>query len=153
MGVAPAPARGSDALILFDGHCVLCSRLVQWVLRRDKDAYFQFATAQSPLGQAIYADLGLRRDDLDTMVVRLDGAFHLRLDAVAAVAGKLPFPWRVLLLLKYLPRWGKDPAYNLIAQNRYRLFGRNAQCLIPTPEVQDRFAAEGFAKQPQKSKV
>ncbi|MBT8154145.1 DUF393 domain-containing protein [Epibacterium ulvae] len=153
MGVGRAPGPAHDALILFDGHCVLCAGLFQWVLRRDRAEYFQFATAQSPLGQVIYAGLGLRHDDLDTMVVQVDGVAFVRLDAVAAVARHLPFPWGALSLLRHLPRWIKDPAYNLIAQNRYRLFGRSEQCLLPTPELQSRFAPDGFAKQPQKSKI
>lgn len=131
-------------LIVFDGHCVLCSGLFQQVLRLDRAQHFKFATAQSPLGQRIYADLGLNGAELDTMVVVMRGCVFLRLDAVAAVAGWLPAPWSWGAILRYLPGWIKNPAYAVVARNRYRLWGRAAQCFVPSPEIRSRFAKGGY---------
>lgn len=138
-------------LILFDGHCVLCSGLFHWVVRRDRAGHFRFATAQSPAGWRIYQDLGLNPDDLQTMVAIVGGRAYLRLDAVAQIAAHLPGGWRGLALLRYLPRWIKDPAYALVAQNRYRLFGRTEHCLMPTTELQGRFIPQGFTTFAQNS--
>lgn len=126
-------------LIVFDGECLLCSRFFQFMLRRDRAGRFFFTTAQSPLGQRLYREQGLSTDNLDTMLVFVDGRCYQRLDALAAAMRVLPGAWPLLSLCRYLPSWIKDPVYLLIARNRYRLFGRRDQCLLPDAQTRDRF--------------
>lgn len=131
-------------LIVFDGECVLCSGFFRFMLRHDKDRRFRFATAQSPLGQRLYARLNLPTSDFETNLVIVDGRVHQRLDAFAAAMRALPRTWRVLALCRYLPRFMKDPLYHAIARNRYALFGREETCLVPDPSLRSRFATDGF---------
>ena len=137
-----APVRaalaGRDAIV-FDGVCVLCSGFFRFVARHDRAGRFAFVTAQSDLGQAMYRDLGLPTDDFETNLVIVDGRCHQRLDAFAAAMGALGRPWSALALLRHLPGPAKDPAYHLIARNRYRIFGRTEACLVPTPDLRARF--------------
>ena len=126
-------------VIVFDGVCVLCSGFFRFVLRHDRRARFGFATAQSPLGQALYRALDLPTDDFETNLVIVDGRVYQRLDAFAAAMRALGWPWAGLSALRWLPAALKDPAYHAIARNRYRLFGRTDTCLIPTPDLRARF--------------
>ena len=131
-------------LIVFDGVCVLCSGFFRFMLRRDRQGHFSFATAQSPLGQALYAALNLPLTGFETNLVVVDGQIHQRLDAFSAAMQRLGGIWAPLGLLRFLPGVIKDPAYRLIARNRYRLFGRSGTCLMPGPEVRGRFLPGGF---------
>lgn len=131
-------------LIVFDGTCVLCSGFFRFMLRHDRAARFAFATAQSPLGQQLYRDLGLPTDDFETNLVIVDGQPHQRLDAFAAAMAALPWPWRALSVCRLLPQALKDALYRPIARNRYRMFGRQDRCMIPNAEIRARFAEGGF---------
>ena len=93
----------NDNLIVFDGECVLCSGFFRFMLRHDRAGRFSFATAQSPLGQRLYRELGLPADDFETNLVIVDGRPHQRLDAFAAAMRALPWPWRVLSVCRFLP--------------------------------------------------
>ncbi|UWQ78343.1 DCC1-like thiol-disulfide oxidoreductase family protein [Leisingera sp. S132] len=131
-------------LIVFDGECVLCSGFFRFMLRHDRTGQFAFATAQSPLGQQLYRDLGLPQDDFETNLVIVDGHPHQRLDAFAAAMRALPWPWPVLSVCRFLPQRLKDALYFSVARNRYRLFGRRDTCMVPSREVRDRFAVGGY---------
>ncbi|GIT89962.1 thiol-disulfide oxidoreductase [Jannaschia pagri] len=130
--------KGHD-VIVFDGECVLCSRFFRFVLRHDKQSRFRFVTAQSPLGQALYGDLGLPTDDFETNLVIVNNQIHQRLNAFAAAMSALGWPWRVLASARYVPEPLSSTLYHAIARRRYRIFGRYDHCMIPTPEVRDRF--------------
>ncbi|GLT07817.1 thiol-disulfide oxidoreductase [Sulfitobacter porphyrae] len=131
-------------LIVFDGECVLCSGFFRFMLRRDRSRRFAFATAQSPLGQSLYQALGLPTDDFETNLVVTEGGIHGHLDAFAAAMGASGWPWRLLGGVKFLPRAIKMPLYRLIARNRFRIFGRYDQCMIPDAPLRARFAPDGF---------
>lgn len=137
-----APARaalGGRDVIVFDGECVLCSGFFRFVLRNDRAARFRFATAQSPLGQRLYADLGLPTDAFETNLVIVDGRIHERLPAFAAAMSALGWPWRPLAAARLIPEPLSSALYHSIARNRYRIFGRYDHCMIPTPELRARF--------------
>lgn len=133
-----------EDLVVFDGECVLCSGFFQFLLRNDRKKRFAFATAQSPLGQKMYRDLGLPTDEFETNLVVVDGVTHQRLDAFAAAMSALGWPWRGLSVCHFLPVLIKDPLYHLVARNRYRLFGRYNSCIVPDQKVRDRFAEGGL---------
>lgn len=131
-------------LIVFDGACVLCSGFFRFMLKRDKARRFQFAMAQSPLGQRMYEALNLPDTDFETNLVIVDGKVFQRLDAFAAAMRVLPALWPLLSLVRFLPRSVKDPLYFSIARNRYALFGRYDSCMMPGKDVLERFAEQGF---------
>ena len=118
-------------LIVFDGACVFCSAFFRFMWRHDRAQKFHYATAQSPLGQALYAALNLPLIDFETNIVITNGQIHQRLDAFAASMAELPAPWRFARIARHLPKAAKDAIYKPIARNRYRIFGRYDTCLIP----------------------
>jgi predicted DCC family thiol-disulfide oxidoreductase YuxK len=132
-------------ILLYDGVCGLCNRLVQFILRRDRDADFQFASLQSPFAAEILARHGVHPADLDTVYVVVnhnqpDESLLARSDAVRSVLGQLGGFWRFASsLLSWLPRPLCDWGYRVVAHNRYRIFGRYDLCPLPTEDVRDRF--------------
>lgn len=134
------PAFPDDkALVVFDGVCVLCSGFAKFILKRDRNFAFRLATAQSPLGQALYRHYGLDPDVLESNLVLADGRAHVKLDTVAVVGARLGGVWRPIGILRLVPRFAGDWLYDRIARNRYRLFGRRDSCMMPPPEWRDRF--------------
>ena len=129
-------------VLLFDGVCNLCNGAVAFVIRRDRRARFRFAPLQSPAADALLASHGVARDGLpDSFVLVEDGRVHLRSTAALRVARGLRFPWPLLAAFLLVPRCLRDPAYDLVARNRYRWFGRRDECMVPTAELQARFLA------------
>ncbi|MTH99466.1 DUF393 domain-containing protein [Roseibium sp. RKSG952] len=133
-----------DDLIVFDGECVLCSRFFRFMLNHDRNQRFSFATAQSPVGQKLYSELGLPMDDFETNLVIVRGVVYQKLDAFAAAMRVLPGPWPVLSICRFLPSILKDPLYNFIARNRYEFFGRYDACMVPDQAIRSRFLPQGF---------
>lgn len=125
-------------LVVFDGVCVLCSASARWIARHDHVGQFRFATAQSPLGDALFRAHGLRTDEYESNLVLIDGAAYTRLDTIIAVGSTLGWPWRTARVLNLLPRGAKDWLYDRIAKNRYAFFGRKESCDIPSADLRGR---------------
>ena len=121
----------SKALIVYDGVCVLCSGVMRKIAARDTAGTIQFASAQSPLGQALFAHFGLDPKAFETVLFLDDGHAFGKLDMALRLASQFGGGWRAIQLLQPLPRVLQDFAYDLIAKNRYRLFGSAETCMIP----------------------
>lgn len=141
-----APMQGSAAsgpLILFDGVCNLCHAAVSWVIERDRKKVFRFASLQSQAARsalAATASPGEASATRPDSVVLVDGGgVHYRSDAAIRIGRALGFPWSLAGLGALLPRPFRDGLYDGIARNRYRWFGRQNACLVPTPELRARF--------------
>ncbi len=132
-------------VLLYDGVCGLCHRLVQFVLRHDRGGVFRFASLQSGLAAGILTRHGADSGDLATVYVVVnydtpEEVLFARSDAVHYVFTQLGGVWRAsAILLKLLPHALCDFAYNAIARRRYRTFGRSETCILPAPENRDRF--------------
>ncbi len=125
-------------LILFDGVCNLCNGFVQFIIKRDPDATFMFASLQSETAVKIRKENGSDSFEADS-VLFFDGfKLYSRSDALLEIARDLPgFKW--LTFSRFLPLWIRDSVYELVARNRYRLFGKREECMIPTPKLRGRF--------------
>ena len=134
---APAPATSfgvPDGTVLYDGVCVLCSAWFHFVAARDKQARFRFTAIQSRRGRQLALRLGIDPDNPQTNALILNGQAHLRSESALQLVRMLPgWSWAGLLLL--VPRAPRDWLYDRIARNRYRLFGRTEQCMVPRAEL------------------
>ena len=131
----PVPLPGApDGVVLYDGVCVLCSRMLRFVAARDPTARFRFAPIQGERGRQLAARIGIDADAPDTVAVILGGKAYLRSDAGLQILRRLP-GWRWAGVLLAVPRPLRDAAYGLVAGNRYRLFGRTERCGIPDPAL------------------
>ena len=128
-----------DPLVLYDGVCNLCAASIQFIIRHDRSGAFRFASIQSPLGQELYRKHGLDPAVLPSVMMITGGRALLRSDAALEVLIRCGGIWKLAAALKWIPRALRDPVYDFIARNRYRWFGRNESCLIPTPEIRSRF--------------
>ncbi len=126
-------------ILLFDGVCNLCSRAVRFVIRHDPAGRFRFAALQSPAGQRLLAEHGLPADALDTFVLIEGARCFTRSDTAIELARRLDGAWRWLRLAAVVPRPIRDWAYGVLVRNRYRWFGRSESCMVPTPELSQRF--------------
>jgi predicted DCC family thiol-disulfide oxidoreductase YuxK len=126
-------------ILLFDGVCNLCNGTVQWVIAHDREARVRFASLQSDAGRALLAKHGLPLDAMDS-VVFVDGAQHwLKSSAALELLRRVGGPRTLAALLRFVPRALRDAAYDVIARNRYRGWGKRDECWAPTPELRARF--------------
>jgi predicted DCC family thiol-disulfide oxidoreductase YuxK len=130
--------------VLYDGVCGLCNRLVRFLLAHDHRAVFTFASLQSPVGRGTVEGFGGDPDQLSSFYVLANyrsnqAQLFNRGGAALFVASELGWPWKVAVVMRVLPAAILDVIYNVVARNRYRVFGRVARCLIPRPEFRSRF--------------
>ena len=126
-------------IIVFDGHCVLCSRWAQFVLKHDTQNRFRLMTAQSDLGEALYAHYGLKTDDYNTNLLIENGHIRTKSDGSLAMFGILGMPWSLVQIFRIIPRFILDPLYSLVARNRFKWFGMKEVCFLPPKGEDDRF--------------
>ena len=126
-------------IVVFDGVCALCSGWIKFLLRFDRHHKFQFVIAQSELGERLYAHVGEQTGDYETMLVFVGGKYYDKADAITAVLGKIGWPWKLFSIARFMPSVVKTWLYDRLARNRYKIFGRYDECMIPTPEIKARF--------------
>ena len=135
---APAPSPWpDDDIILYDGVCIFCSRWVQFVAKRDVDHRFRFTPIQSDYGSRLARHFGIDPANPDTNAVIHGGTAHFKSDAALTVLSNLP-GWQWVGVLFAVPKALRNPVYNLIAQNRYRIFGKTEACIVPDPALRAR---------------
>jgi predicted DCC family thiol-disulfide oxidoreductase YuxK len=125
--------------VFFDGVCTLCNRGVNFLIKHDKKGVLKFASLQSEYAQNVIPKALLDRDNLDTIIVYTDGKFYERSKAVLKLCKVLGGGFYVVLMGYLIPRFIRDGLYRFIANNRYRWFGTQSQCRVPTPDLKERF--------------
>ncbi|GAB3668289.1 thiol-disulfide oxidoreductase DCC family protein [Halopiger thermotolerans] len=126
-------------IVLFDGVCNLCNGFVQFLVPRDTDERFYFASLQSDVATELLAEHDLPTDDLESIVLIEGDDCYVKSAAVLRIAQLLGGVYALLGPFRHLPRPIRDLAYDLVAANRYRLFGKKDQCMMPTGDVRSRF--------------
>ena len=126
-------------IILFDGICNLCNSSVQFIIRNDSKNHFMFASLQSKYGQKFLIENKLNASNFDSIFL-IDGKdFYQKSDAALRIAKKLNSPVNLLAVFLIFPKFLRDFGYNLVAKNRYRFFGKQKNCWIPSKELQNKF--------------
>lgn len=130
------------AVIVFDGVCVLCNGWVRFLIRHDRRGRFRFAAMQTRAGRTLLEGHGLDpADPVSFLLVDEHGAWT-DTAAIARVLADLGGRWRLAsTAIGLVPRGLRNAIYRRIARNRYRWFGRHAQCHVPTAEERERFIA------------
>jgi predicted DCC family thiol-disulfide oxidoreductase YuxK len=134
----------SNPIVLYDGVCGLCNRLVQFLLKRDNHDRFRFAALQSEFAHDLLRHHGADPHDLDTVYVVKD--YHepeesllARSDAVLYMLKQLDGLWKWAGIGRVLPKALRDAVYRLVARNRYRVFGKYESCMLPEPKHRQKF--------------
>ncbi|WP_447641868.1 MULTISPECIES: thiol-disulfide oxidoreductase DCC family protein [Chitinophagaceae] len=126
-------------IVLFDGVCNLCSGAVQFILKRDKENKFRFASLQSKAGQPLLEKFEKNNQDLKSIVYVQNEKIYTKSTAVLRIARELGGTYTLLYWLCIIPRPIRDAIYDFVARNRYKWFGKKKECWVPTKELQERF--------------
>lgn len=129
----------NNFIILFDGVCNLCNSAITFVIARDKKARIKFAALQSVEGQELLKRYNLPQDSFNSFVLIKDGIVYTKSAAALKVCKHLTGFWPLLYGFIISPPFIRDGIYEWIAKNRYKWFGKKEQCMVPTPELSNRF--------------
>jgi predicted DCC family thiol-disulfide oxidoreductase YuxK len=129
----------NEHVILFDGVCHLCKGAVKFIIKRDPAGRFRFASLQSEAGSRLLQAAGAHEESLDSVVLIENGSYYIRSAAALRIARGLRYPWPLLYALIVVPKGLRDAVYQFIARHRYRWFGKDETCLVPTRELRERF--------------
>jgi len=131
------PFDDAKPLFVFDGHCVLCSGGAAFLMRHDRSGRINLASAQSHLGVALYRYYGIALDDSYLFILR--GRAFTKSRGYLELVRHLGGWWRMVGLIRLLPERLRDWAYDRVAANRYRWFGRKDEaCVLLTPDQRRR---------------
>jgi len=123
-------------IIFFDGYCGLCNGFVDFIMKLDKKAIFKFSPIQSDFAKTKLTPEDIK--ELKSVVVHIDGHTYRKAEAALRAMAELGWPWKFLLIFSLLPEKILNLFYDLVAINRYRLFGKRETCRLPTPEERER---------------
>lgn len=126
-------------IILFDGVCNLCNSFINFIIKHDHKKQFLFASLQSDVAKEILLQFSQKRIALDSIVFIENNYFYEKSTAVLKILKHLNGGFTLLYGFKIIPKILRDWLYNQIAKNRYNWFGKNKNCIIPSPEVKNRF--------------
>ncbi|MDP4132141.1 MAG: thiol-disulfide oxidoreductase DCC family protein [Bacteroidota bacterium] len=126
-------------IVLFDGVCNLCNDLVRFIIKRDADGKFKFASLQSEIGQQWLRTVGLPVNEFESFVLISGNEYYLKSTAALKMLRELGGIWKAFYVFILVPLPVRDFLYDMIAKSRYRIFGRRDTCMVPTPELQERF--------------
>lgn len=129
----------NDNVVLFDGVCNLCNGIVKFLIARDKKAIFKYASLQSVAGQQLLKIYKLPLHNFGTFIFIDNDKAYQKSTAALRVVKKLGGLWKIFYVLIVLPAFFRDWLYSIVANNRYRLFGKKQDCMVPTSELKSRF--------------
>lgn len=126
-------------VILFDGVCNLCNSSVNWVIDRDHSNQFKFSALQSAYGKRVVEKFQLQGDFMDTVLLVDSDKVWQRSDAALQILKSLGGVYSVAAIFFLVPAFIRNMVYNYVARNRYRWFGKQDVCRVPTPELKAKF--------------
>ncbi|MDB5249551.1 MAG: hypothetical protein JWQ40_3945 [Segetibacter sp.] len=135
----PDITSSTHPVILFDGVCNLCNSAVQFLIERDKKDVFRFASLQSDFGQALLQKLHLSTNKFNSFILYQNGKIYTKSTGALKVAKQLSGPWSLLYVFIIIPPFLRNPVYDFIARNRYKWFGKNEACWIPSASLKIKF--------------
>ena len=128
-----------DPVLLFDGVCNLCDGSVQFILRHEKNSDLKFAAIQSEAGQKLLSQNSIDPEQIDSVILVKGGKVYTESDAVLNATKFLRFPYSLCNVLLVVPKPVRNFFYKKVASNRYRWFGKRDSCMMPTPNLKNRF--------------
>lgn len=128
-------------IILFDGVCNFCNRTVHFIIKYDKGNQFHFAPLQSTYSQGLLLKFGLNQNELNSVILIEGDQVYIKSDAAIRIAHQLKGWPRCFYYTKWIPKAIRNFFYDLIATYRYRLFGKQKNCMVPDKKIQDKFLA------------
>ncbi len=128
----------NKSIIFFDGVCNLCNSSVQFILKRDTNKKFMFASLQSDVAKKLLLHKNVK-NNLDSIILLDNSVIYQKSTAIFKIGNKLGFPYNLGSVFFIIPKFARDFIYNWIAKNRYKWFGKKDSCMLPTKEYLERF--------------
>lgn len=129
----------SHKIILFDGVCNLCNGAINFVIKKDKKNIFKFAPLQSEIGKTLLSQFKIDTSEVDSIILVDGEKYYAKSSAALRISKELSGAYPLLYGFIILPRFIRDLVYDYIAKNRYKWFGKKESCMIPTPELKEKF--------------
>jgi len=129
----------TQKIIIFDGVCNFCNKSINFIIKRDPHFHFIFTPYQVQSTQKLLKKYDIKINSKDTLILIKDGSYFTKSDAVLEIIKELSGFWYLLRVGKFFPKKFRDYLYDLISQNRYKLFGKKQSCIVPTDELKKRF--------------
>lgn len=129
----------NQPIVLFDGICKLCNASVNFIIRRDPRGIFHFASLQSDFGRSKIINCPASQSGSDSIVLIIGEKCFTKSSAALRIARRLQFPWPLFYAFIIIPKSFRDWIYDIIAENRYRWFGKLDTIRSPTEDEKTRF--------------
>lgn len=127
-------------IILFDGVCNLCNDFIQFVIKRDSEDIFRYASLQSDIGKQLTSERQIDTKTIDSVILIAPGVtYYVKSDAALEIGKHLKGYRTISGVLYLIPKGLRNIVYDFIARNRYKWYGKKDQCMIPTPELKAKF--------------
>ena len=126
-------------IILFDGVCNLCNSSVNFIIKHDTKEQFLFASLQSDAAKEILLQFSTKKLTLDSIILIDDSNIYEKSSAALQISKHLNGGYKLLYGFIIIPKFIRDWVYDIIAENRYKWFGKKEKCMIPTSEIRNRF--------------
>jgi predicted DCC family thiol-disulfide oxidoreductase YuxK len=127
------------AVIFFDGVCNLCNSAVQFVIKRDQKDQFSYTALQGEYAKSVLPQLGIIPYQLNSILLLEKGRLYTKSSAALHIAKKLGALWPLLYGFMIIPKFIRDWFYDVIAKNRYKWWGKQESCWVPTPLLKSKF--------------
>ena len=127
------------SIILFDGVCNVCNGFVNFLILRDEKDQFQFGSLQSQKVKELLHQYHFDADDLSTVILIEHNKLYPQSTAVLKIFRQMSGAWPLMYAFIIIPKALRDFIYQIIARNRYTLFGRKNSCMVPAPEWKAKF--------------
>lgn len=128
-----------DKIVLFDGVCNLCNSSVQFLIEHNAKKTLQFSSLQSNFGQQFLKERNLALTDFESIYYYRNNTLYSHSSAILEIVKELDGFYPYLSVLKIVPKFIRDRVYRWISKNRYKWFGKQESCWLPTAELKSRF--------------
>ncbi|MCO5232834.1 MAG: DUF393 domain-containing protein [Chitinophagales bacterium] len=128
-----------EHLVFFDGVCNFCNSSVLWIIKRDRNKIFYFASLQSEVAKNTLRKFNINNTEIDSIIYIKKGNLFIKSSAALEIAKDLKNIWSIFYIFKIIPCFFRDMAYDQFAKRRYRLFGKKSECMIPDITLKDHF--------------
>lgn len=129
-------------IILFDGVCNFCNSSINFIIDHDPEKHFKFAPLQSDFGQKILRQFNKNTEDFDSVILLKNNQLYQKSAAALEITKHLSGFWKYLAIFGILPNFILNFFYDIVAKNRYRIFGKSDACRMPTSDLKERFLVE-----------
>ena len=112
----------NESIVFYDGACPLCSRVIRFILKNEKNQYLRFSSLQSDYAKKFFLNRGFTEVDMSTFYLLDKGQLYKRSSAALRLIPYLKWFWIWLNIFWLFPKVFRDPIYVFVSRNRYKIF-------------------------------